>query len=370
MKKPKLLITTDSFLPRIDGIARFLMEVVPFLSKQFTITILAPDFPGEKVNMTGVTIHYIPLSALTLGDYQFATYCPSLIKKYIQQNDLIFNQSLGTIGIAAIRAGAKAKKPVISFIHSIDWELASQSLGGNRVVRWLAKVIARKIYAKCTKLLFPSQQAELRYQEQRIIKPSRIIPLGVDTHRFIPSHSKAVAKKKIGIDPNKLVIGFCGRIGREKDLGTLLQAFQEIKNMFPVILLIVGSGLTEEVQDEDIILAGRQQNVVPYLQAMDIYVLPSLTETTSLSTLEAMSCGLPVICTPVGAIREYIKHKENGYLFPRKNVSQLVKYLQILLRNPKRREELGSAARKTVHDRFQWPKTMRQLEKTLSREIK
>ena len=51
MSKQKLLITTDSFLPRIDGVARFLMEMIPLLSEHFTITVVAPDFPGQKVQI-------------------------------------------------------------------------------------------------------------------------------------------------------------------------------------------------------------------------------------------------------------------------------------------------------------------------------
>ena len=112
-------------------------------------------------------------------------------------------------------------------------------------------------------------------------------------------------------------------------------------------------------------MAGQQEDVVPYLQAMDIYVLPSLTETTSLSTLEAMACALPVICTPVGAIKTYIKHRENGFLFPRGNVEKLTQYLMVLLKKPKRREELGLAARKTVKEQFHWENTAERIKHSL-----
>ena len=57
----KLLITTDSFLPRIDGVARFLSEIIPFLSKNYKITIIAPKFPGILPEIKAEIIQ-IPLS--------------------------------------------------------------------------------------------------------------------------------------------------------------------------------------------------------------------------------------------------------------------------------------------------------------------
>ena len=342
------------------------MEIIPLLQKKFEITIIAPDFTGEKADNPNVKTFYVPLGRWKFGDYQFASWKPSMIKKIMKNQDIVFNQTLGTIGVNAIRIAKKQKKPVFSFIHSIDWELASKSLGGMQSIQRLVKGIARRYYKKCQKLFFPAQQAQLRYEEQGIIRPSAIIPLGVDPQRFKPSHSKAVAKRRIHIEPSKIIIGFCGRIGREKDLFTLKKAFEIIRQEQPAQLLIVGEGIPGMgLEGEDIILAGRQDNVVPYLQAMDIYVLPSLTETTSLSTLEAMSCGLPVICTPVGALKTYIKHTENGFLFPRGNVEQLIVYIKQLIANPNQRDTIGRAARKTVREQFNWKKTAKNIEREL-----
>ncbi len=81
---------------------------------------------------------------------------------------------------------------------------------------------------------------------------------------------------------------------------------------------------------------------------MDCYVLPSLTETTSLSTLEAMSCGLAVFATRVGYIKNYIKEGENGYLFPKKNAYLLSKKLELVAKDEKLRARLGKKARETV----------------------
>ena len=104
-------------------------------------------------------------------------------------------------------------------------------------------------------------------------------------------------------------------------------------------------------------------NIVPYLQAMDIYVLPSLTETTSISTLEAMSCGLPVIVTPVGSLPGYIQNNYNGIFFPKRDPYRLEKKLSRLINNPGLRKTIGDNARKTVKEKFSWENTFKEMKK-------
>ena len=58
--------------------------------------------------------------------------------------------------------------------------------------------------------------------------------------------------------------------------------------------------------NKDVVITGKKDDVVNYLNAMDVFVMPSLTETTCLAALEAMSCSLPVITTRVGSIKDYV----------------------------------------------------------------
>ena len=135
------------------------------------------------------------------------------------------------------------------------------------------------------------------------------------------------------------------------------------------MLLIVGDGI-DELKNKfsklsGVKLVGSTNNVIPYLQAMDIYVLPSLTETTSLSTLEAMSCEVPVIVTPVGDLQHYILNNVNGLKFSKQNSFELVVKLRKLLEKPKVRESLGKAGRMTVVEKFSWNKTVKNIKEQL-----
>ncbi|MBI2549292.1 glycosyltransferase family 4 protein [Candidatus Woesearchaeota archaeon] len=367
----KLLITSDCFLPRWDGIARFLSEMVPRLKEKYDITLIVPDFPGEKKDIENVTIVRIPLSPFAVSDIPLTKIPQKTVKAYVTKADIVFNQTLGPIGIAAINAAHYAKVPVISYIHSIEWELFTKSVGKFKfLIRIFAKALARNLYRKCDLLLVPSLEVSELFMHEKIETKKVIIQLGTDTNKFKPTTDKAMAKQKIGIDPSYKVIGFSGRIGREKDLITLYRAFVRLRTKRKdVKLLIVGSGIKEyeEISSKraDILFVGSQNKVVPYLQAMDIYVLPSLTETSSLATMEAMACGLPVLVTPIGNMKEYIIEKENGCFFPKKNPFVLSLKLNWLLDDEQLRNKVGENARKTVGERFSWEETVQEIQSVL-----
>lgn len=365
--KKRLLITTDCFLPRWDGIARFLKELIPYLTKEFEVSVLCPEFEGPAPKIPGVHIHRYPLLKIRFGDIFFAWPNSFSVKKHVENADIVFNQTLGPIGMAAIKAAHKKSIPIISFVHSIEWELASRAVKhGKFIVEKFVKWLTKKKYNQCGLILTPSAGVNDLLSLNGIHTQKTVVPLGVDVRRFVPPASKPMAKKAIKISPDKLVVGFCGRIGREKDLPTLLKAFRRVQHKHDAMLLIVGSGIdVKAFRNPRIKQIGNTNNVVPYLQAMDVFVMPSLTETSSLATMEAMSCALPVIATPVGSIKDYIEDSINGFIFPRQDVDVLVAKLNTLLKNQKLREKIGVEARKTITQRHDWQQVSREILRIL-----
>jgi len=362
--KPKLLITTDCFLPRWDGIARFLSELLPCLTKHYRITVIAPRFPGKLMHFKNVKIIRLPLIPIKFGDIYFARANPRLIKKEVSQADLIFNQTIGPIGMTAIKAAYKKKKQVISYVHNIEWDLSSKAVKYFQKLVWhTVKNMARKHYNKCNLLIVPSDKVGHILQANKIRTAKTTIPIGVDAKKFNPARSKTEAKKKIKINLKNEIIGFSGRVSREKDMQTLIHAFSRLKQE-NLKLLIVGTGIDIEAS-KNTIQTGATNNVIKYLQAMDIFAHASLTETNSLSTMEAMACELPVVVTPAGSIRNYVKNGKNGLLFPMHNEKAMQKQLQKLLSSKKLRQKLGKEARKTIIKEYAWKTTEKKIIKTL-----
>ncbi|MBI3033120.1 glycosyltransferase family 4 protein [Candidatus Woesearchaeota archaeon] len=367
----KLLIATDCFLPRWDGVTRFLIEILPYLKAKYHITIIAPEFEGIFHQIEGVETIRLPTMKMSFGDIQFSWFHYRKIKHLVREHDIIFSQTIGPIGISAIKAGKKHKKPVIAFIHSIDWELTTKSIDKFKsIIHAGTKFLARRMYNKCNLLIVPFDEVGDLLRKNGIKTPYTTVHLGTNLQRFMPPENKEHAKELLDLPKEAIIIGFHGRFGREKDLITLYRAFRKLEKKYNKIkLLLIGKGVKSIermfTSERNIILPGSTNNVIPYLQAMDIYVLPSLTETTSLSTLEAMACCLPVIVTPVGYVKQYVKEKENGMFFPFRNSLVLAMKLEMLINNPKLREALGRNGRRAVERYFSWEKTANGIMKVL-----
>jgi glycosyltransferase involved in cell wall biosynthesis len=371
----KIVIATDNFLPRWDGIARFLSEIIPRLHKHYDITVVAPDFGTYED--PHIKFIRIPLMRfLKVGDFPIPQFRRKMIAEAIKDADIVFSQTLGPVGSTAVDVAKRYRKPIVAFIHTIEWELVPRAMGGTLLKRYgkiLAKSLAKKTYNKCDLLIMPSQSVSELFLWNNIRTKSEIVHLGVDTKKFQPIdiENRADLRSQLGLSPTDMIIGYHGRIGREKDLMTLLRAFTRLQQSSSnVKLLIVGDGVDsikrQLASRQDVILAGAKNNPVPYLQVMDIYCMPSLTETTCLSVLEAMSCGLPVVSTEVGFIKNYIRNGYNGLFFEKQNQYHLAKNIQRLMIDEQLRKTIGNNARKTIVEQFSWDKTAKGIEDALN----
>jgi glycosyltransferase involved in cell wall biosynthesis len=126
-------------------------------------------------------------------------------------------------------------------------------------------------------------------------------------------------------------------------------------------LAIVGDGpMLEPLQAkaralgirEDCVFARATFEVTEWLRAMDIFVLPSLSEALSNALMEAMACGCPVVASNVGGNPELVRNGETGLLFKPGDVERLAVALQVLVENQSLRERLADAGAKFVQERF------------------
>ena len=195
------------------------------------------------------------------------------------------------------------------------------------------------------------------------------IPNSVDTHRFYPVsvEQKSVLRKKLDLPATSRIVIYTGRLVSYKGLPLLLRVWQEIQKQHrDARLLLLGSGgldihnceaeLRTFVRSnglaESVCFTGNVQNVSEYLQASDIFSFPTESDAFPSSLVEAMSCGLPVVTTPVGAIKTIVTDKENGVLIPPGDFQQLHRALDTLIRDSELAARLGQAAWKKVQDHY------------------
>lgn len=186
---------------------------------------------------------------------------------------------------------------------------------------------------------------------------------GVDTHRFIPLslEQRNALKVTLGLNRNDKILGTICRLDPIKNLDFLIRCFSSIAEAVPACkLLIVGDGPSEDSLRNyakslgvasKVMFMGRSSEVEKMLPVFDLYVCSSLSEGTSMTILEAMACGLPIVASAVGGNVKLIDHS-NGLLFPLNDEKAFNQRVLSLLKDPERLKRMGACSRTRVETDF------------------
>lgn len=351
-----LLIASDRFLPERNGLVRFLEEIVPLIENKYNVSLLVPNRSRKtefKIGNGNVKTIKIPTFGLKIADYFPSIPRFNLIKKAVKGAEIVWINSSGVIGVLSMHYAKKYRKPTYVYTHCQDWELVHQSIRVPKYIGLLFKRITlfglKHYFKRFNAIMVPSAAIKDRMSDLGFVTEKIVIPPGIDLGKFRPftEKEKAAAKQKLNLE-NKFVLGYAGRIAREKNLKTLYEAFNILKSELKkdIALLLIGDGPKKhkKLLKNDAVITGNVSDVTEYLKAIDIFVLPSLTETSSLATMEAMACGLPVVTSRVGSIPSYIKDLRNGVFFEKNNVNDLVGKLCLMIFNKDLCAELGNNA--------------------------
>jgi glycosyltransferase involved in cell wall biosynthesis len=185
---------------------------------------------------------------------------------------------------------------------------------------------------------------------------------GVDVVRFSPGPSDV--RDRLGLPGNAPVVGFVGRLTRDKGLPELIEALDTILKAQPdAHLLLVGwfdaseDALSEALRTRilnhpRIHCTGFVADTAPYYRAMDLMALPTWREGFPNVVLEAAATGIPVITTLSTGSRDSVVPEVTGLLIPPGYPEAISKAVLRLLRNPDRRRRMGEAARAWIMEHF------------------
>jgi sugar transferase (PEP-CTERM/EpsH1 system associated) len=201
-----------------------------------------------------------------------------------------------------------------------------------------------------------------------------VIHNGVDGRRFFPDPAtRARVREELRLSEDEFCIGCIGNLLPVKDQMTVLKAVADLGGSLQNWrLLIVGEGperpKLQRFIDEHrewrgrIHLLGTSDRVPELLNAMDLYVLPSVAEGICNSLLEAMSSGLPVIASAVGGNPEVAVDDESGLLFPAGDFRGLAERLMLVRTKPDLRRQLAQRALRRVREQFSIESMIRNYE--------
>ncbi len=262
--------------------------------------------------------------------------------------------------IEAIPAARLARVPVaIHSEHGYEVEILAGLPRRQRLLRRVTYAMADAVFTVTSDLRsYHARQAWV--SDEQI----RVIPNGVDTRRFAPRpEQRRDARERLGLPANSFVIGTVGRMVPIKDHPTLLRAAELLAGRgVDACIVLAGSGpelaRNQQWVESSATLAGRVRflggcdNIPDVLNALDVFVLPSLREGMSNTLLEAMASGLPVVATRVGGNPELVDDDSSGWLFSPGDAAGLAVRLERLAHDAELRRRFGAAARERAVAQF------------------
>lgn len=321
----KILHVTDCSIYNYDGISTYINELLECANAekaQLLVFATVPLNPGKlrKINHNAEVREFKNIKILSSDKFNFSL--PHGMKKAMNEfePDLVWIHTIGPLGLRAARL-SKNKYSVIYTKHCFDGDLWCLHLKVQAGFQWFYQIVAilaeRQVLKYCDTVLYHFDSTE-KILNNKFFNKFKHMPPPLN-EKFVNEKSYREENQNDGI----ITIGFCGRLDPEKSIEMLFTAadiYQKKYNKKNIRLLLIGEGpvadtIVSQYPHVDARITGFVDNVVPYLDQLDAYILASKTETTSLSSLEAYSRGLPIFSTPVGFLGQNAAKYHHIYNF-------------------------------------------------------
>lgn len=352
----RILIATESFLPRSNGVTNSVLKVGTNLKNMgHEVQILAPG--KGPLEIQGLNVDRVPSIAIdSLAQVDFPTIRVKEIANRINsfQPDILHLASPFLLGDQARRVAKQYQIPSVA-IFQTDVAGFVNHYGLSKISALVERRI-RKIHSTVDLNLVPSTHS-MAYLEGLGIENIKIWGRGVDTGQFNNSCRSEALRQSWGADENTIVVGFAGRLAPEKSVENLRVLHNLVSSAGKnVQLVIIGDGPSRE----------RLGNHLPYakftghlsgeelgqaMASLDVMVTTGEKETFCQVIQEAMACQVPVVAPATGGPLDLVEPGVNGYLYQPGALNELRSAVQILIDNPRQILEFGQNGENMVRNR-------------------
>ncbi|GBF34949.1 glycosyl transferase group 1 [Desulfocucumis palustris] len=355
----KIGIFTDSYLPYTSGVVKSIEVFTRELTDMgHDVYIFAPSYP--KCAKENRVFRFASLPAPTNPGYTLAIPFSIRLKPVIRnlKLDIIHVHSPFLLG----RLGAKYAKrlgiPLVFTFHTLYDQYVHYVPLGQEITREITRRLCRDFCNGCDMVITPTGIIAKHLEELGVNARVETIPTGIEVEKFINSNPGWL-RQKYNIDREKKILLFVGRLGVEKNIHFLLEAFKEIHHRSAdSCLVLVGGGPEEEKLKkqakvsgltEKIIFTGKMpwQDVVNCYVGADIFVFASVTETQGLVIGEAKAAGLPVVAVKAFGVSEMVEDGKDGFLTG-EDRDEFVEKIALLLKDRLLREKMSLKARENA----------------------
>lgn len=338
------------------GAEKLLIDIVSSLNKEkyhSVVGMLNTGWLTKKIEEAGVDIRIIKSGGSI--DYLLLN---QLIKIIRLENINIIHSHLLDMNFYAALSSKITNTPLVCTEHGDVHHTSKKS--------WKNILKAKIISLFADNIVFVSRYTEayfLKYVKQPQ-KKRTVIYNGVDTDIFrkVNAEQEKALRKKLQLNENAILIANVGNLYPVKGQKNLIKAFRSVKDSIPDSeLLIIGRGeLEQELRAEadklgltdSIRFLGFRENISDFLKSVDIFVLSSLSEGLPIALIEAMSCGLSVVATDVGGIKEVIQDGIDGYIVPPEDPISLAERIRLIIENGPSIDIMRENASKKIRQAF------------------
>jgi glycosyltransferase involved in cell wall biosynthesis len=345
-RRPNLCLFTNRF--GHGGTEHQFAEIVSRLDQsKYNLKIACFSRSGEFLNR--VTSAGLPVIEFTRSRWFSAdtATCAFRWMQFVRNEriELLHTFDFHTTAFAALPAKVAGLRRLVTSRRNLGTTLdGPRHWALRRIFRWSDCVVANSEAAR-----------------QNLVRagvPTRLVQVirnGVDLQRFSSNGHRAFARRRWGWQEDELLIGVIANLRPEKGHATLLKAVPIVARRFPKARFLFvgpdpinyGERLRAMASDlsPHVSFLGDCSEIPELLAALDVFVLPSWSESMPNALLEAMSAGRPVIASAVGGCQEIVLHGKTGMLIPPQDSEALAAQIIQLLEQPELRNELGRAAR-------------------------
>ena len=369
---------------RIGGPHMRTLSIVCSLAEKYQSIIILPrgGNAAERYREAGITTYEIPLERLrdTFNPLMHLKYLLYFFPTVIKILQIIKNESVDIVVSSnpmLLQAPIAAKLAHIKLVWHLEEML---------VPLWSKNILSLIVRTLSDQIIIVSKAVKRFFNLQRYTPSKRIaiIHAPVNPSVFRPGISPDSIRIEFGISKAISIIGMVGNINPIKGHKYFLEAAAIIKQKHPYSkFLVVGHKLEnresyfESLQilcndlglTEYVIFTGGRRDIPEIMEALDVFILPSLSEACPMVVLEAMATGKPVVAARVGGVPEIVDG-QTGILVPPKDAKAIAEAVLYLLKHPQKAKEMGVKGRERVIQHFSLERCVEQYKYLYQRMLK
>ena len=334
----RIALFTETYLPHINGVVTHVKILRDGLLQQgHEVLVVTADYQTRHHYIKDGILHCPAIKSKRFYGYGIASPFSRRRLKLVQDfhPDIIHIHNEFGIGLSGIFAAKQLHVPLVYTLHTM-YDDYLYYVAPRHLLRAAKKVshdYFRLLGNAATELTGPSPKCQEYFQQIGVKKDVNVIPNAVELDDFSPdrisAENKAAFRRRYQIPDDVMIACFVGRLGHEKSVDVLLDYWaRTITPEDKIMLCIIGGGPVQEELEQQakdlgigsmVVFTGAvpHDQMPPYYASCDVYVTASLSDTNSISMLEGMATGLPVL-RRYDALNEnvdQVRDGVNGYIF-------------------------------------------------------